>query len=514
MEKKLVELYPWVNQAETPIPMCWNPKDKFSYITLTQNDTKILYKGPGKSQKDAAAVRTKHPIPVSCGLFYFEVKVISKGKEGYIGVGLSQPDVNLNRLPGWDKGSFGYHGDDGHTFWSSGTGRSYGPTFGTGDVIGCGLDLVNNKCFYTKNGMDLGVAFTDLTHPSLYPCVGLQSTGEVVETNFGQEPFMFDISSIKKELEVDARNVIAKYQAKLSRGEWEQTLQKIVLDYLVHNGFHAAAESFSKSYRNTTEGNGGVHVRQFIEMVGGRDSGVAGQPEGKSHLRPSRTPSPRDLNRNGSTKHTNGILKEEPARPNGLALNFDSEMETEVVLEDHSGDCVMEVDMPVGSDAGTHTNGLAVAHNGGDVTQSMDFDDDDDEENKVVFGGNPELLRRTLDFGKHLNEFAAKEAFSLMAYSDPWRSPLAHLLDPLQREPVCASLNSALLGDERQTSHPALKVLISHSKRLFPLQAKRGSGVIAFRNIFEVLRSLNIPDSERMVSSCSGKTSDSESSSC
>ena len=33
-----------------------------------------------------------------------------------------------------------------------------------------------------------------------------------------------------------------------------------------------------------------------------------------------------------------------------------------------------------------------------------------------------------------------------MAYSDPWHSPLSHLLDPMQREPVCASLNCALLG--------------------------------------------------------------------
>ena len=63
---------------------------------------------------------------------------------------------------GWDKSSYGYHGDDGHSFCSSGTGQPYGPTFTTGDVIGCGVNLIDNKCFYTKNGHNLGIAFTDL----------------------------------------------------------------------------------------------------------------------------------------------------------------------------------------------------------------------------------------------------------------------------------------------------------------------------------------------------------------
>lgn len=87
---------------------------------------------------------------------------MSKGRDGYMGIGLSAHGVNVNRLPGWDKHSYGYHGDDGHSFCSSGTGQPYGPTFTTGDVIGCGVNLVDNTAFYTKNGHHLGIAFTDL----------------------------------------------------------------------------------------------------------------------------------------------------------------------------------------------------------------------------------------------------------------------------------------------------------------------------------------------------------------
>jgi len=38
--------------------------------------------GPGKNHKDAASVRATHAIPASCGIYYYEVKVISKGRDG------------------------------------------------------------------------------------------------------------------------------------------------------------------------------------------------------------------------------------------------------------------------------------------------------------------------------------------------------------------------------------------------------------------------------------------------
>lgn len=48
------------------------------------------------------------------------------------GVGFSTGDVKLNRLPGWEAHSYGYHGDDGNAFQGSGTGKHYGPVYATG----------------------------------------------------------------------------------------------------------------------------------------------------------------------------------------------------------------------------------------------------------------------------------------------------------------------------------------------------------------------------------------------
>lgn len=128
-------------------------------------------------------------------------------------------------IVGWDKQSFGYHGDDGNSFCSSGNGQSYGPTFTTNDVIGCGVNLVENLCFYTKNGHHLGTAFRDLP-PKLYPTVGLQTPGEIVDANFGQKPFVFDIFDMIEELRASTRAAIYSFPLPDDQGDWTVIMQK------------------------------------------------------------------------------------------------------------------------------------------------------------------------------------------------------------------------------------------------------------------------------------------------
>lgn len=59
-------------------------------------------------------------------------------------------------MPGWGRGSWGYHGDDGKKFTSYELGESYGPPWETGDVVGCGVDFISKCAFFTKNGEKLG----------------------------------------------------------------------------------------------------------------------------------------------------------------------------------------------------------------------------------------------------------------------------------------------------------------------------------------------------------------------
>ncbi|ORX46066.1 SPRY-domain-containing protein [Hesseltinella vesiculosa] len=181
------------------LPTSWNSKDKAKHIDVDRLGLQLHYAGPGRSEAHAGSIRTNFAIPKHCGMFYYEVKIISKGDDGFIGIGFCTKENDLNRLPGWDVGSYGFHGDDGHSFAGSGTGDDYGPSFTTHDVIGCGIDFTNQTGFYTKNGTMIGVAFRNIPlYQSYYPVVGLRTPGEAVTTNFGDEPFVFDINQLVK----------------------------------------------------------------------------------------------------------------------------------------------------------------------------------------------------------------------------------------------------------------------------------------------------------------------------
>ncbi|CAF3007529.1 unnamed protein product [Rotaria socialis] len=255
--ERLAQLYPHVTE-DTPLPSKWNSKEKAPSLALQQNNLAVAYKGPGKSHKDAASVRSDHPIPSLTGIYYYEVKILSKGRDGFMGVGLSTSEVNLNRLPGWDKGSYGYHGDDGHLFCSAGSGIAYGPTFTTGDFVGCCVNFLENSCFYTLNGYNIGTSFKDIP-AEVYPTVGLQTPLEAIEANFGLSPFKFDIDKYMDEYRDKTRRAIVECTLKEGELLHQIQLRRIVSTYLVHYGYCATAEQFNKNAEN-------VHADELNSM--------------------------------------------------------------------------------------------------------------------------------------------------------------------------------------------------------------------------------------------------------
>ena len=137
-----------------------------------------------------------------------------------VAVGLATESFRVHsRMPGWDRQSFGYHGDDGGIFHSSGGMlKSYGPKFGSGDTVGCGIDYISKGIFYTLNGKFLGYAFKDIDNSvlqtDLYPVVGLD-TNCPIHVNFGtdNEAFQFDLSNFIMKHE---RIVRSKYSIEVS----------------------------------------------------------------------------------------------------------------------------------------------------------------------------------------------------------------------------------------------------------------------------------------------------------
>ncbi|XP_026509630.1 ran-binding protein 10 isoform X2 [Terrapene carolina triunguis] len=582
LSQRLRRLYPAVNQAETPLPRSWSPKDKYNYIGLSQGNLRVHYKGHGKNHKDAASVRATHPIPAACGIYYFEVKIVSKGRDGYMGIGLSAQGVNMNRLPGWDKHSYGYHGDDGHSFCSSGTGQPYGPTFTTGDVIGCCVNLINNTCFYTKNGHSLGIAFTDLPS-NLYPTVGLQTPGEIVDANFGQQPFVFDIEDYMREWRAKIQGTIKRFPIGDRLGEWQAMLQNMVSSYLVHHGYCATATAFARVTETTIQeeqtsiknrqriqklvlaGRVGEAIeatqqlypgllehnpnllfmlkcRQFVEMVNGTDSEVrcfsARSPKSQDSYPASPSLSPRHGS-NNSHVHSTGA--DSPSCSNGVtstkskqshskypalssssssssssspsSVNYSESNSTDSTKsQQHSStsnqetsDSEMEMEAehyPNGVLENSSTRIMNGTYKHEEILQTDESSMDGCPQRQLC-GGHHAATERMIQFGRELQTLSEQlcreygkntthkkmlqDAFSLLAYSDPWNCPVGQQLDPIQREPVCAALNSAILESQNLPKQPPLMLALGQASECLRLMARVGLGSCSFARVDDCL---------------------------
>ena len=173
MTYDIVENHPaWDDDTVPPLPSKWSDVDRLGGLEVFSDGQDIRYL-PGIKTHDheAAAARTDFPMPPQCGVYYYEVSILSKGKEGsveapfsiylsnedrMIGVGFSSAKASLDKLPGWELESWAYHGDDGKSFCCQNTGQTYGPTFTAGDVVGCGINFMSGTAFFTKNGVFQG----------------------------------------------------------------------------------------------------------------------------------------------------------------------------------------------------------------------------------------------------------------------------------------------------------------------------------------------------------------------
>ncbi|KAL2073362.1 hypothetical protein VTL71DRAFT_10686 [Oculimacula yallundae] len=201
MTYDLIEKAPPIeDETLAPLPSRWNTHDKYGQLEILSDGQEAKLTGP-KSERDrdleACAVRADHHMPPQCGIYYYEVTILSrKREESSIGIGFSSKNVPMSRLPGWEPESWAYHGDDGNSYCCSSQGKQYAARFSAGDTIGCGINFRSNSAFFTKNGVHLGTAFHNIGKEKLYPSVGMKKSGEHVRVNFGQSPFVYDIDGM------------------------------------------------------------------------------------------------------------------------------------------------------------------------------------------------------------------------------------------------------------------------------------------------------------------------------
>ena len=182
------------------------PLENTNRIIRMNEQSRIEFSGNKLSN---GGVSTYQPIPKTCQSYYFGIKVLSNGKNGEIGIGLTASDVNTtNSMPGWDMDSVGFISFVG-VIYHNGF-YEIAESYSTGDIVGCYFCRVNKNGFdyavvqFTKNGKLLQSPRL-MRNKDYYPTIGFRSSDAVVQTTF-------DVSEISGEIKgkIVRRNIYGK----------------------------------------------------------------------------------------------------------------------------------------------------------------------------------------------------------------------------------------------------------------------------------------------------------------
>ncbi|KAJ5707961.1 SPla/RYanodine receptor SPRY [Penicillium malachiteum] len=480
-----------------PLPTQWSSLDKYPGLELSGDGLDVRYTGPiHKHDHEAAALRADNPMPPQCGIYYFEIKIESKPKEGMIGIGFSSPKASVERLPGWEQESWAYHGDDGKSFFgeSQGQGRPYGPTFGVGDTVGCGVNFSTGEAFFTKNGQWLGTAFHELRNVKLYPSVGMKKQPPVhLKANFGQEPFVFDIDGMVEhemnKINADIRGTsLTSLQPPLDESS---LLQELVAQFLAHDGYVETARAFAEEVATETAALQKGHDEPLKKYEVEEDREAINRNRIRAAILDG------DIDK--ALKHTkayySNVLEDYPQ------IYFKLRCRKFLEMMRRSNELSAEVADEAQKRRRSVSPGIADEHAVFD--QEMELDDGeawdadgmDTEEPEAVSQFN-QLLTDAVEYGQQLRiDYPSDEnggdkkmlddIFSLVAYPDPKRSVHGHYLDPEGRVAVAEELNSAILVSLGKSSTAALERLYQQTEALVNELSEDG-GAGAFINVRDI----------------------------
>ncbi|KAL1739540.1 concanavalin A-like lectin/glucanase domain-containing protein [Schizophyllum fasciatum] len=481
------------DDAVLKLPSRWSEQMRHPLLAVSADGRELSYEGISCSgEREAAAARTNVPIPPACGIYYYE---------GHISIGFSGKDVKLARLPGWEPHSWGYHGDDGCSFAAERGGTKYGPMFGTGDVVGCGIDFTINRAFYTKNGVFIDHVFDNIGKTfALYPSVGLRHAGEMIRVNFGHEPFRFEIEHhvLKQKATVWQRILDAPIEAStLARGikqELEEpgpaserdvsgAMHQLVMSYLAHHGYTRTA----RALRQQAAAGPGAKADADMDADAGdadivRRTGIVNaiaQGDIERAIEETRAHYP------GVLDADDGLMLFKLRCRRFVEMVLQAAEEKKRAVAEGAAD---------GNDVGT----FDTADEDEEDEDSMDVDDGA----ALVNGGEPvvstheRVLQEALQYGRALwNDYKydtrpevralSERTFGIVAFDDPIEAGgiTAEVAGPAARVALGNELNQAILKSQGLPAHPPLEMLFRQVSACVQELAMRGAGEAAFVDV-------------------------------
>lgn len=329
----------------------------------------------------------------------------------------------------------------------TGSGEKYGPQFTTGDTVGCCVDFMEGSCFFTKNGAKLKTAFRNVGQKKgggeglepMYPCVGLQSVGEEVVANFGQQPFVFDLDSYRSSLELKAAQQVQ--QIEFVAPKWQGTINQLVVSYLAHHGYHETASILAKDTGATMA----VSLESIQTRCAIKDLILAGQID-KAIAKVTQI-SPAFFNDNATLM---------------FRLTCRKFVET------------------VAARQGGGTGSVAGAGDAAGGGASGGAANDDQLGELLALGQELQMLFDKLQSPGASDQVLLQDAFSLLAYTNLAECPVAALLQTSHRTSLAKELNSAMLVAGGQPPEPPLERLVSHTGECLKEMRSQGHGEAAF----------------------------------
>lgn len=167
-------------------------KDEIASVATTFKHGLCELRGRGNFGTAAA----RHCCMMTKGKWYYEVRLVTAG---IVQIGWADSTFEANSATGDGVGdherSWAYDGAR-QVKWNGGKDEQYAAdeAWSKNDVIGCLLDLDDGTVSFTRNGIDLGVAYCNVKHTAsdrgFFPAISVEQT-EILLVNVGSQPFLY-----------------------------------------------------------------------------------------------------------------------------------------------------------------------------------------------------------------------------------------------------------------------------------------------------------------------------------
>lgn len=452
-----------LQEALPELPKRWVKRDVDQQVSITKEGKLIEHHSDGKPNiQEARAIKSDCPVPGLCGVWYYEVEILSCSRDLMLSVGFCTAAAHLKKMPGLESNTWGYHSDDGKAVACQTPGSEYGPVFGCGDIIGCGLDFTMGTIFFTKNGIALGDAFENLEMKDsktlgeieYYPCMGFKPSVRL-KTNFGDEEFIYDINQYVQDKKQRLIESITKDDQvlptidgqQLTNEDVPELIQDLIGSYFSYLGYVDTAKAFQAEVKTENAARVGEIVAEDTKMEGEDEPASSQDIEVLNRQRIGRVICDGDIDR--AFKY--------------LKLFYPQVLEEKDSLVVFKLECCKFIELIRATIPNNSVQDVVMTDDGGD--SSIPFDRESELNIAVAYGQG--LRDRYKDDPRPYVVNRLKLVFSLVAYSDPREDEsVAFLLGESERYALAEEVNSRILVSLGKAPIPPLQRVAQHSMGL------------------------------------------------